>query len=72
MEEKAQWYATFRLRRGGAAFSGVQIEHIRLQSKTPALLLDLQKECGISMLLLTHDIGGAWTVSDRIAVLPRQ
>ena len=36
MEEKAQWYATFRLRRGGAAFSGVQIEHIRLQSKTPA------------------------------------
>jgi len=36
------------------------------------LLLDLQKECDISMLLLTHDIGGAWTVSDRIAVLPRQ
>ena len=42
---------------GGAAFSGVRIEHVRLFDLK--LLLDLQKECGIYLLLVTHDIGVA-------------
>ncbi len=40
-----------------------------VQAKVLRLLLDLQNERGISMLFVTHDIGVARKVSDRIAVL---
>nr|QNO49802.1 vitamin B12 import ATP-binding protein BtuD [Methanosarcinales archaeon ANME-2c ERB4]QNO49943.1 vitamin B12 import ATP-binding protein BtuD [Methanosarcinales archaeon ANME-2c ERB4] len=40
-----------------------------VQAKILRLLLDLQNERGISMLFVTHDIGVARKVSDRIAVL---
>ncbi|MGP8319585.1 MAG: ABC transporter ATP-binding protein [Methanosarcinaceae archaeon] len=40
-----------------------------VQAKILKLLLDLQNERGISMLFVTHDIGVARKVSDRIAVL---
>ena len=38
-------------------------------AKVLRLLLDLQNERGISMIFVTHDIGVARKVSDRIAVL---
>jgi len=40
-----------------------------VQAKVLILLLDLQNECGVSMLFVTHDIGVARKPSDRIAVL---
>ena len=40
-----------------------------VQAKILKLLLDLQNEHGISMIFITHDIGVARKVSDRIAVL---
>ncbi|MCD6207966.1 MAG: ABC transporter ATP-binding protein [Methanosarcinales archaeon] len=40
-----------------------------VQAKVLRLLLDLQNERGISMLFVTHDIGVARKMSDRIAVL---
>lgn len=40
-----------------------------VQAKILKLLLDLQNEHGISMLFITHDIGVARKVSDRIVVL---
>jgi len=40
-----------------------------VQANVLRLLLDLQNERGISMLFVTHDIGVARKVSDRIAVL---
>ncbi|MGP8320910.1 MAG: ABC transporter ATP-binding protein [Methanosarcinaceae archaeon] len=40
-----------------------------VQAKILKLLLELQNERGISMLFVTHDIGVARKVSDRIAVL---
>ena len=40
-----------------------------VQAKVLRLLLDLQNERGTSLLFVTHDIGVARKVSDRIAVL---
>jgi oligopeptide/dipeptide ABC transporter ATP-binding protein len=34
-----------------------------------ALLLQLRRESGITMLVVTHDLGLAWTVADRVAVM---
>jgi peptide/nickel transport system ATP-binding protein len=34
-----------------------------------ALMLDLVREAGVTILLVTHDLGLAWTVADRIAVM---
>ena len=40
-----------------------------IQAKVLKLLLDLQIERGLSMLLITHDIGLARKISDRIGVM---
>ena len=34
-----------------------------------SLLLALRRDAGISMLVVTHDLGLAWTVADRVAVM---
>ncbi len=34
-----------------------------------ALLLELRKELGLSVLVVTHDLGLAWNIADRIAVM---
>jgi peptide/nickel transport system ATP-binding protein len=34
-----------------------------------ALLLDLRSRLGLALLLVTHDLGLAWTVADRVAVM---
>jgi oligopeptide/dipeptide ABC transporter ATP-binding protein len=34
-----------------------------------ALLLKLREDLGLSMLIVTHDLGLAWTVADRVAVM---
>jgi peptide/nickel transport system ATP-binding protein len=34
-----------------------------------ALLLRLRRELGLSLLIVTHDLGLAWTIADRVAVM---
>ena len=34
-----------------------------------ALLLELREELGLSVLVVTHDLGLAWNIADRIAVM---
>ncbi len=34
-----------------------------------ALLMDLRKRLGLTILVVTHDLGLAWTIADRVAVM---
>lgn len=34
-----------------------------------ALLMELRKQLGLTILVVTHDLGLAWTIADRVAVM---
>src|SRR5215475_658037 len=40
-----------------------------VRGEIPALLLKLRDEMGLSVLVVTHDLGLAWNIADRIAVM---
>ncbi|MEU8608289.1 ATP-binding cassette domain-containing protein, partial [Actinoplanes sp. NPDC048791] len=42
---------------------------VTVRAEILALLLDLRRTAGMSVLLVTHDLTAAWQIADRVAVM---
>src|SRR5215469_6114048 len=43
---------------------------VTIQAQILALLVELKRDCGMAMVLITHDFGAVAGVADRVAVMP--